>query len=256
MNISLQEVKTYYDEHTSDKLKNFVAGNARVRKAWLTVEQWAPKNPQRILEIGCGIGDTCWRMTRQWLDAEVVGLDISSISLETAQKLFSSSRLSFVQGPLVKGLIASKFDLIVLMDVYEHIQVEDRPQLHQALKDLINDKGRIILSFPTPRHQAWLRKYKPDGLQPIDEDIDVNTILSLASDLDTEVLLYQEVDVWHEGDYAHAVLGKREDRVVANKTDQFKQGFQKLIHTLLFKVAYSTKLASIRRKIKFAKYSR
>src|SRR5439155_10736100 len=112
-------------------------------------------------------------------------------------------------GPLGTETFTDKFDLIVLMDVYEHIAVVDRLGLHQALKDLCNDHGRIVLSFPTPGYLAWLRQHQPDQIQPVDENISIETIAALASDTNTEVLLYQEVNVWHEGDYAHAVLGRR-----------------------------------------------
>ncbi|MBD1805025.1 class I SAM-dependent methyltransferase [Microcoleus sp. FACHB-SPT15] len=217
MNQSLTEVKTYYDKHVTGKLRGFVEGNQRVERAWLTIEQWAPKTPQRILEVGCGIGDICWRMAYRWSAAEVVGLDVSSRSLEIARKLFGSSRLSFVEGPLVKGLLVGKFDLIVLMDVYEHIALEDRPALHEALRELRSDEGAIILAFPTPRHLAWLRQNMPEEIQPVDEDVNIAAIQALAEDISTEVLSYQEVDVWHEGDYAHSVLGNRQGWVSANK---------------------------------------
>jgi hypothetical protein len=41
----------------------------------------------------------------------------------------------------------------------------------------------------------------------VDEDVRVETISALATDIKSEVLFYREVGVWHEGDYAHAVLG-------------------------------------------------
>ena len=44
-------------------------------------------------------------------------------------------------------------------------------------------------------------------MQPIDEDIGVDTILALTRETGTELLLYRLTNVWHEGDYAHAVLG-------------------------------------------------
>jgi hypothetical protein len=39
-----------------------------------------------------------------------------------------------------------------------------------------------------------------------------------TSETGTEVLLYQEVDVWHVGDYAHAVLGNRPEWVSVVRT--------------------------------------
>lgn len=208
MAVSRDTVRTFYDSNVHGKLEGFVEGNPRVERAWKTIDQWAPTNPACILEIGCGIGDISWRMARKWMRSRVIGLDISPKSIEIARQLFGSSRLSFVGGPLRTEIFTEKFDFIVLMDVYEHIAVVDRLELHQVLKDICSDHGRIALSFPTPAHLAWLRQYHPDQIQPVDENISIETIVTLARETNTEILLYQEVNVWHRGDYAHAVLGR------------------------------------------------
>ena len=228
-----ETARTFYDANVSGKLEGFVEGNPRVERAWKTIDKWAPTNPDHILEIGCGIGDICWRMTRKWTGSHVVGLDISPKSIEMARKLFGSSRLSFVDGPLRAETFTDKFDLIVLMDVYEHIAVVDRLGLHQVLKDLCNDHGRIVLSFPTPGYQAWLRQHHPDQIQPVDENVSIETIAALASDTNTEVLLYQEVNVWHEGEYGHAVLGRRKGDAAAINTHTLNIGLVGKIRRLL-----------------------
>ncbi len=208
MNPNTESVKNYYDEHIRGKLKGFVEESRRVVRAWETVRAYAPAQVRRILEVGCGIGDTCWRMSNHWPDAEVVGLDISPKSIETARKLFGSDRVSFREGILTKDTLPGPFDLVVLMDVYEHIAWADRPALHKALAHLLSSTGRIALSFPTPRHLAYLRAYVPGGIQPVDEDIDVHVVAQLAKDTATEVILYKEVNIWHPGDYGHAVLAR------------------------------------------------
>jgi len=207
MSVSTSSVKDYYDAHTIDKLRGFVEGNLRVEIAWETIAAWAPNRPKRILEIGCGVGDICWRMRRRWPEAEVVGLDISARSIETARRLFGDEKLSFVEGELKPGTVPGPFDLIVLMDVYEHIAQAERPALHAVLRELRSPEGRIVLAFPTPRHLAHLREHEPECIQPIDEDVDVESVNVLARDTDTTPLLYRHVGVWHEGDYAHAVTG-------------------------------------------------
>jgi SAM-dependent methyltransferase len=200
-------VVEYYDIHVRQKLRDFVEGNERIERAWQSIAREAPLNPSRVLEVGCGIGAICWRMSRKWPAARIVGLDLSPRSVEVARKLFQSEGLSFVEGRLAGAPVAEQSDLIVLMDVYEHIPVDERKPLHAALKGTLSPGGRIFLSFPTPRHLAWLRKHRPEAVQPVDEDITIDTVTALARDTGTEVLFYQEVGVWHEGDYAHAVLG-------------------------------------------------
>ena len=206
--MSSETIQSYYDAHVSGKLRGFVEGNARVEWAWSTIAQHAGNLPARILEIGCGIGDLSWRFSRMWPQSHVVGVDVSRRSLKIARKLFNDPRITFREGPLVRGHLDGSFDLIVLVDVYEHIAAGDRRELHSAIADLLAENGRLILAFPTPRHLAWLRANTPDEIQPIDEDITFDVIAQLARDTRADVLVYKEIGVWHDGDYAHAVLGR------------------------------------------------
>lgn len=210
------EVSAYYDAHIQRKVRGFIEGNARVERAWETLVRWAPPAPRRVLEVGCGIGDISFRMTRLWPEAEVLGLDISPRSLEVARRLFSAPRLSFVEGTLRPGVLTGVFDCIVLMDVYEHIAPSERPAFHQALAELLSEEGRIFLSFPTVRFQRWLSQNMPQEIQPVDEEIDLDTLYTLVRESRADLLLYQEVDVWHQGDYAHAVLGRRGESFLAS----------------------------------------
>jgi SAM-dependent methyltransferase len=203
----MSQAQTYYDEQVGDKLRDFVEGNARIERAWATIGRWTPPRPARILEVGCGVGHVCWRLARRFRQAEVVGTDFSPRSIEIARSLFGSAKLSFLLGAVPEVAPPGGFDFIVLMDVYEHLAPAERPAIHQALRRLRSPQGRIFLSFPTPRHQSWSRAQAPHTIQPIDEDIGVELVARLAEDTGTEVLLYQQVAVWRQGDYAHAVLG-------------------------------------------------
>ncbi len=202
------DIRTYYDEHVEAKLRGLLQRNARVEVGCRTIGEWAPASPSRILEIGCGMGEVCWRMSRCYPHARIQGIDISAKSIETARKLFSGDRLDFRQALVVPELFDTAFDLIVMMDVYEHIAREDRPILHEALAKFLSPQGRLILTFPTPRKLAWLRQHDPKGIQPVDEDVTAATIFQVSQDTQTSILFYREVDIWDTGDYAHAVLGR------------------------------------------------
>jgi SAM-dependent methyltransferase len=203
----MNPVQTYYDEQVGGKLRDFVEGSPRIERAWTTMGRWMPPRPARILEVGCGVGHVCWRMSRRFRRAQVVGMDFSPKSIEIAQTLFGSDRLSFHLGSAPEVAPPGGFDFIVLMDVYEHLAPSERPAMNQALRRLRGPYGRIFLSFPTPRHQAWSRLHVPHTIQPIDEDIGLDLVAQLAEDTGTELLHYQQVAIWCPGDYAHAVLG-------------------------------------------------
>jgi trans-aconitate methyltransferase len=205
---TLEAVQAYYDERVEGKIRDFTHANPRIEAAVQLVAEWAPPQPKRILEIGCGIGATCWRMARAWPQAEVVGADVSLLSIEVAKTCFQLPNLSYRAGLVTEGVFAGTFDLVVLMDVYEHIALSERASLHRTIKSLLSDEARVIVTVPTPATQNDARKSNPSLLQPVDEDVTPADILSLAASTDAQLLYYREVGIWRYGDYAHAVVGR------------------------------------------------
>jgi SAM-dependent methyltransferase len=206
LKIAPTTIRSYYDINVRGKLNGFTLGNPRIEMAWNTIRRHTLYPPGNVLELGCGIGDVSWRMSTIWPLSNITGVDISPVSIAFANKLFNSPKLKFLTGTLEAVNFTRQFDLIVMVDVYEHIAVEDRYKLHSTIKNLLTQNGRLILTFPTPGHQNWLRNNALDLIQPIDEDITQEVILTLARETGTRIILYQEVSIWHDGDYAHVVL--------------------------------------------------
>ena len=204
-------VQAYYDERVGDKLRDFTHPLPRIEAAIQTLADWAPFNPRRILEIGCGVGATSWRMARAWPQAEVIGADISPLSIDVANTCFKRPNLSYRAGPIREGVLNGEFELVLMMDVYEHIPPTDRKGLHTVLKSLLGAESRFILTIPTPSNQDYARIHCPSELQPVDENIGLSEIATLAEDTNTKLLYYREVGIWRYGDYFHMVLGKYED---------------------------------------------
>jgi 2-polyprenyl-3-methyl-5-hydroxy-6-metoxy-1,4-benzoquinol methylase len=203
-----REVTAYYDARVQGKVLDFVNKNPRIEAAVATLAEWAPAKPTRILEIGCGIGATTWRMARAWPHAEVIGADVSPLSIKTARSCFHRVNLAYVEGMIEPGALKGKFDLVVLMDVYEHVPLSERPSLHAVLDSLLSEESRVFLSFPTPTLQNFGRLHDASGMQPIDEDVRPGDMLALAAATHTRLMYFREVGIWRYGDYAHAVLGR------------------------------------------------
>lgn len=207
---SIESISSFYNERVDGKLRDFTNRNPRIEAAVELIAEWAPSSPKRVLEIGCGVGHTAWRMARAWPQAEVIGSDISPISIEVAKTCFQRPNLSYRSGPLAEAVHDGKFDLIVMTDVYEHILPADRATLHESMRRLLSADSRFILTMPTPATQMDARVNYPSGLQPVDEDISMAEIITLAKDTDTRLLYYREVGIWHYADYFHLVLGRIE----------------------------------------------
>ncbi len=202
-------VREFYDEHIVHKVADFVDGNRRVDAAWRTIQHWAPASPRCVLEIGCGLGAMAYRMAERWPDARVFGADISPRSIEFATKLFQLPNLSYSNGQVDALDLGGQCDLVVLVDVYEHIARGDRSEFLATIRRVLHDRSRLILTFPTAAYQQLLRRDSPEKLQPVDEDVDLASLSDVAQATATDLLLFQEHDIWLSGDYAHAVFGRR-----------------------------------------------
>jgi SAM-dependent methyltransferase len=203
-----EAVEAYYNERVAGKLRDFTDFNPRIEAAVETIAEWSPARPKRVLEIGCGIGATSWRMARAWPDAEVVGADISRRSVDVAQTCFRRPNLQYRAGAIDETSVPGKFDLVVLMDVYEHIARADRPVLHGAIRAALTDEARVVMTVPTPEILAYLRANIPEEIQPVDEDIDLDVASAFARDTQTKLIHYRQVGIWRYGDYAHLVFGR------------------------------------------------
>jgi SAM-dependent methyltransferase len=202
-------VVDFYDEHIVHKVADFVDGNRRVDAAWRTLEHWAPESPRVIVEIGCGLGAMAYRMADRWPNARVIGADISPRSIEYAQRLFQLPNLAYSNGSLDALAVDGYCDLVVLVDVYEHIAHADRAAFLAGVAPLLSDDGRAVLTFPTPAYQRILRECSPEKLQPVDEDVDMSALDEVGRAIRADLVMYQEHDIWLTGDYGHAVFMRR-----------------------------------------------
>lgn len=226
MSIPLQKVIKYYDDNTSRKIDDYIYGNERIDKAWNTIKESVSCPPKNILEIGCGIGQFSNRMSQHWTNSNILGVDISPESISIAKKVFSNSSLAFEEGNIYSFNRDVKYDLIVMIDVYEHIEVSRREIVYKTISKLLNDNGKVFMTIPTPRHLNWLRENNPKEIQPVDNNIDIGLINLFSSKIGARVLFYKEIDVWHVGDYAHVIFAKNNIWEIDNYGTKIHYGYK------------------------------
>lgn len=251
-NPNRENVVSYYDEHVKNKLNDYIVVNPRIEFGWKTIKRYAPSRPMRILEVGCGMGNVCSRMRKYWPDAVITGIDISTMSIQIAQKLFADDKLCFKESILTPDTFDEQFDLIIFMDVYEHIAVADRPEVHAALAKFLKNTGRIILTVPTPHNLKWSLVNKPETMQPVDEHISYEVIGKLAADTGTEVIYYELKNVWNVGDYAHIVLEKNDNFEAAffkPKAVTTRQRTQRVFNKVIYKLGSFFRKYYVRKKL-------
>lgn len=249
--MELSRIKEYYDLHSKRKIEDFVNGNSRIERAYQEIKTWFVNNPKDVLEIGCGIGTVANRLAKIYPDTNFKAFDISSKSIEIAKLLFQNQNLNYFFANEINEVVFPQvkfFDIIYLIDVFEHLQDESRGHLCDFINARLAVDGIVFMSCPTPSHQNWLRNNKPEGLQPVDFDIHLDDLINFGNKIGRRVLYYKEICVWNEGDYLHVVLGTRSltNKVKSNNLEK-KVGIKK---------AFSNKIDSFLNKSQMEKNKR
>ena len=194
-------------------IRNYVHGNKRVNAQLALLRDAVAPSVERVLVIGCGSGESAhYIAARIAKHAKIVGVDISPEAVRIARKLFPHRRIEYRCENAVAGPIENNWDVIVLPDVYEHIPAGDRNKLHANLKVMLAERGKVLLTLPSPGHQTALHE-QGWGLQIVDETVTLNDLLILADDLDAPLVHYSWISAFQTNDYVHAVIEREADRV-------------------------------------------
>lgn len=201
--------RAFYDDFVRKLLRDYATGNERMERAVAFALEAVPVEATEVLDVGCGIGWSSAEIARHRPNARVIGADLSPRLVETARALFGKEdRLEYQVRNFIEEPIEGRFDAVVLLDVYEHFPVGDRSRVHERLDKLMKETGALVLAVPTPDHQRYLREDKPDGLQPVDEDVGREDLERLARDVGGRLAELRAHSVWRPGkeDYYHAVI--------------------------------------------------
>lgn len=207
-----EQIKAFYDDFKPRLLNDFIWGNLRVRRAIDFAVRNIPLTAERILDIGCGIGWSSYELARHFPSSHILGVDLSEQLITSATHLFPKSNLSFkavdVTMPNFQAHSLSQYDAIVLIDVFEHIQLAARLDFYQAINHQLAEGGCVLLAFPSPEHLSWYRKHQPEILQPVDNDVALADLQAFAKAIDGNIVGFNYQTTWQSNDYVHAVLQK------------------------------------------------
>jgi len=112
-----------------------------------------------ILDAGSGFGQYTYYLAKKFKMAKVIGVELKqehvNDSLIFAEKA-KVKNLSFIRDDLITFKSRDKYDLIISVDVLEHIE-DDRSLMHR-FSDLLKPGGFLIISTP-----SLLRNHTHDG---------------------------------------------------------------------------------------------
>lgn len=206
------DVRAYYDEFLRYRMTSYrIDGNPRIEAA---ISRILPllRDTDRVLDVGCGIGIVSERLARRVTAGKVHGIDISPMNIWYAERTTRAGNLSFASHEAVNELDAASMelggpaDVVVLVDSIEHIPEADRPGFLRMLRGISSDSALLVITYPSPQYQRYLRENNPGELQVIDNSIELATLVEEAASAGYLLRHYSLECIWRPGDYCHVIL--------------------------------------------------
>jgi SAM-dependent methyltransferase len=106
-------------------------------------EMMSDLNPQKVLEIGCSSGAVLKALYDQGIEGE--GVEISAMAI---QRAFPEIKDKIHEGDLLEIQLSSGFDLVLGLDIFEHLNPNKMNQYIQALAELLKEGGYCFCNIP------------------------------------------------------------------------------------------------------------
>jgi 2-polyprenyl-3-methyl-5-hydroxy-6-metoxy-1,4-benzoquinol methylase len=123
-----------------------------VRKALKKAGRIMPSSSS-VLDAGMGFGQHSWWMAKQFRRWKITAADIKSEQVADCNAFFRktgiSDRVKATEADLVTWSSAEKYDLILCVDVMEHI--EQDTTVFASFWRMMNNNGYLIISTPSDR---------------------------------------------------------------------------------------------------------
>jgi len=106
-----------------------------------------------VLDAGSGMGQHSWWMARRFRNWKIKGIDIISEQIKDCNEFFRKSgmenRVNFEEADLVNYCDKNRYDLIVSVDVIEHIENDN--QVFRNFYNSLKKGGLLILTTPSDK---------------------------------------------------------------------------------------------------------
>jgi trans-aconitate 2-methyltransferase len=192
---------------TWDPKHYLMFADERTRPAAELVGRVAVASPQRVIDLGCGPGNSTAIIAARWPDAEIEGLDSSAEMIESARA--SDLRAKFFVGDLATWQPASPYDVIFSNATIQWLP--DHEHLLPRLMAYVAPGGAFAFQVPhnqdAPSH-SLMRETAASG--PWSAKLrNVREISVLSSDAYYGILAApgRKLDIW-ETEYLHVLEGE------------------------------------------------
>jgi trans-aconitate 2-methyltransferase len=177
----------------------------RTRPARDLLAQVAVESPARVLDVGCGPGNSTRLLVERWPSARISGLDSSPDMIEKARKRLPE--VDFRIGDLTTTTIEG-YDLLFANAVYQWLRHDQRMGIFVDMMTKQKPGGvfafQVPDNFDEPSHVA-MREVAAEGDRPWSEalrDQGVRQPFQSPAEIYNQFKpLCSEVDIWHTSYY-------------------------------------------------------
>ena len=236
-----QEISEFYDEYVQRQLK--IGANERLISLYKRLVNGGLNAHSKILELGCGVGIFTKLLSKKVTKGKIEAVDLSEkIAAVAKRELKHKKNIHFDVADVVKYQPKNTdFDMITLMDVIEHIPLEQHEELFGNLSKIATEKTHILINIPNPQYIGYARINHPESMQVIDQEVHLFPILQHLEKHQLELVYFEKYGIWEEEDYHFMVIRKKRKFELKHLSD--KRNFsEKIIHK------FSTKIDSIKHK--------
>jgi trans-aconitate 2-methyltransferase len=205
-------IREYYDDFLRSRMVNYrLYGNPRLNRA---AERILPfiRPESKVLDIGCGIGIVTSKVAGRASRGHVWGIDLGRENIWYANQTIQNANLTLFEGDVVTDFEAiqkqlpAKIDVVTMVDVIEHIPAEARPDLFVKIRALCSDDAVMVLTYPSPQYQEYLREHDPKELQIIDNVVLLEDLVKEAGNAGFSLKHYSLETIWMRNQYVHCVF--------------------------------------------------
>lgn len=122
-----------------------------------TVIKLIKKDKKNLLDLGLGYGFLETELTKKRRNLKLSGIDISKEAIKLIRK---KSNGTFKLGKVTKIPFKEKFDVIVALEVLEHIRATEVFSVYREITRLIKRNGQLIISVPI--NEKYTNHYNPN----------------------------------------------------------------------------------------------
>jgi len=224
----------FYDKYVTRQIESGI--NDRIFSLFQRLKKIGLSEDSKVLEIGCGIGNLTYLLSKKIDKGCIEALDLSPKSIEFAKSKIRKNNVFFSVSEIENYVPKTPlFDKILLFDVIEHIPEDTHQVMFSKISAWMHDDTMLLINIPNPKYIQYCEKYEPEGLQFIDQPIFIESIVSNLKDSGLEIVHFEKYGVWMEGDYNFIIIKKRGEftrKLFSNKRNIAQKALYRIKHIL------------------------